>query len=49
MSLYGDFPITLRYTCENLSMENLTLISEALFKACGYKVELVVAEGHDDY
>ncbi|MDX3076905.1 hypothetical protein [Streptomyces sp. MI02-7b] len=48
MSLYGDFPIALRYTCENLSLENLALISEALFKACGYKVRLAVAAGDGD-
>ncbi|MFJ9866302.1 hypothetical protein [Streptomyces sp. NPDC101165] len=47
MSLYGDFPIALRYTCENLSKENLALIGEALFKACGYEVALAVAEGRD--
>ncbi|MFG2357561.1 hypothetical protein [Streptomyces sp. NPDC048521] len=48
MSLYGDFPISLRYTCENLSEENLALIGEALFKACGYEVGLAVTEGRDD-
>ncbi|MGW0731168.1 hypothetical protein [Streptomyces sp. NPDC002851] len=42
MSLYGDFPISLRYACENLSQENLTLISNALLKACGYETELTV-------
>jgi hypothetical protein len=36
MSLYGNFPISLRYTCENLSKENLALIGKALFLACGY-------------
>ncbi|MFD1659459.1 hypothetical protein ACFSL4_14920 [Streptomyces caeni] len=48
MSLYADFPISLRYTCENLSKQNLTLVGEALFKACGYEVGLIVADGRDD-
>lgn len=32
----------------DLSLENLTLISEALFKACGYEVEPVVEAGRGD-
>lgn len=48
MSLYGDFPIALRYVCENLSVKNVALISEALFKACGHKVELAVESWRGD-
>jgi hypothetical protein len=36
LSLSGNFPISLRYTCENLSKENLALIGKALCLACGY-------------
>ncbi|MEU9207569.1 hypothetical protein AB0D27_06320 [Streptomyces sp. NPDC048415] len=36
LSLYGDHPISLRYTCENISEENLALIGKALYLACGY-------------
>lgn len=36
MSLYGNFPISLRYTCENLSKENLARILKALYLAYGY-------------
>lgn len=41
ISLYGDYPVSLRYTCENISEDNLTLISESLFRACGYSVRLI--------
>ncbi|MCX5368417.1 hypothetical protein OHU34_16325 [Streptomyces sp. NBC_00080] len=36
LSLYGTYPIPLRYTCENISEENLALIGKALYLACGY-------------
>ncbi|MFE1561157.1 hypothetical protein ACFW6V_40010 [Streptomyces sp. NPDC058734] len=36
LSLYGNYPIALRYTCENLSEETLALMSKALFLANGY-------------
>ncbi len=36
LSLYGTYPIPLRYTCENISKENLALIGKALYLACGY-------------
>lgn len=36
LSLQGNYPIPLRYTCENLSEENLALIGKALSLACGH-------------
>ncbi|OKK11341.1 hypothetical protein AMK16_32735 [Streptomyces sp. CB00455] len=37
LSLCGDYPISLRYNCENLSKETLGLMSKALFLANGYE------------
>ncbi len=36
LSLYGNYPIPLRYTCENLSKEAVALIGKALYLASGY-------------
>lgn len=36
LSLYGDYPISLRYTCENLAEETLALMGKSLFLASGY-------------
>ncbi|MER6257325.1 hypothetical protein ABT224_38995 [Streptomyces sp. NPDC001584] len=36
LSLWGDYPISLRYTCEYLSQGSLGLVAKALFLANGY-------------
>ncbi|MFD9726778.1 hypothetical protein [Streptomyces sp. NPDC059072] len=36
LSLWDDYPIALRYTCEYLGEENLSLVAKALFLSNGY-------------
>ncbi|MFE1909372.1 hypothetical protein ACFU5Y_36600 [Streptomyces gardneri] len=36
LSLYADYPISLRYVCENLSEETIALMGTSLSRANGY-------------
>ncbi|MFF3286333.1 hypothetical protein [Streptomyces sp. NPDC003023] len=36
MSLYGNSPVSLRHTCDQISEPNLVLIGRAMRKAAGY-------------